>query len=88
MTTDKRIAALEARLAAAEGRLTIAEAILSAEELRRAGYHVQPLPNTGPGQIPPYVPPGWPWYEVTCGGGTVQSDTAPAVTIKPLGPAA
>ena len=76
MTPSERIAALEARLAAAEARI-------AALELREAGYRVQPLPGIAPGQLC-NPPPGWPWYEVTCGGGTVQSDTAPAVTIKPL----
>ena len=79
MTPEERIAALEARLAAAEARI-------AALELREAGYRVQPLPGIAPGQ-PCNPPPGWPWYEVTCGSGTVQSDTAPAVTIKPLWPA-
>ena len=79
MAPDERIAALEARLAAAEARI-------AALELRLAGYPVQPLPGIAPGQ-PCNPPPGWPWHEVTCGGSTVQSDTAPAVTIKPLWPA-
>ena len=78
MSPEERIAALEARLAAAEARI-------AALELREAGYRVQPLPGIAPGQ-PCNPPPGWPWYEVTWGGGTVQSDTAPAVTIKPLWP--
>ena len=100
MTASDSISALEARLAATEGRLrdaetrlaateqrlAVAEARIAALELRGAGYPVQPLPGVAPGQ--PYNPaPGWPWYEVTCGGSTVQSDTAPAVTIKPLWPA-
>ena len=59
MTQDKRIAALEARLAAAEARI-------AALELRLAGYPVPPLPGVAPGQ-PCNPPPGWPWYEVTCG---------------------
>ena len=79
MTLSERIAALEARLAAAEARI-------AALELRLAGYPVQPLPGVAPGQ-PCIPPPGWPWYEVTCGGPTVQSGTSPAVTIKPLWPA-
>ena len=74
MTTDERIAALEARLAAAEARI-------AALELRLAGYPVQPLPGVAPGQ-PCTPPPGWPWHEVTC-----ESDSIPAVTIKPLGSA-
>lgn len=74
MTTDERIAALEARLAAAEARI-------AALELRLAGYPVQPLPGIAPGQ-PCNPPPGWPWHEVTC-----ESDSIPAVTIKPLGSA-
>ena len=78
MTPEERIAALEARLAAAEARI-------AALEFRLAGYPVQRLPGVAPGQ-PCNPPPGWPWYEVTRGGGTVQSDTAPAVTIKPLWP--
>ena len=59
MTTDERIAALEARLAAAEARI-------AALELRQAGYLVQPLPGIAPGQ-PCNPPPGWPWYEVPYG---------------------
>ena len=74
MTSDERIAALEARLAAAEARI-------AALELRLAGYPVQPLPGIAPGQ-PCNPPPGWPWHEVTC-----ESDSIPAVTIKPLGSA-
>ena len=74
MTQDERIAALEARLAAAEARI-------AALELRLAGYPVQPLPGIAPGQ-PCNPPPGWPWHEVTC-----ESDSIPAVTIKPLGSA-
>ena len=76
MTPEERIAVLEARLAAAEARL-------AALELRLAGYPVEPLPGVAPGQ-PCIPPPGWPWYEITCGGGIVQSDTSPAVTIKPI----
>ena len=76
MTSDERIAVLEARLAAAEARI-------AALELRLAGHPVQPLPGVAPGQ-PCNPPPGWPWYEITCGGGIVQSDTSPAVTIKPI----
>ena len=71
MTLSERIAALEARLAAAEARI-------AALELRLAGYPVQPLPGIAPGQ-PCNPPPGWPWHEVTC-----ESDSIPAVTIKPL----
>ena len=71
MTTSERIAALEARLAAAEARI-------AALELGLAGYPVRPLPGVAPGQ-PCIPPPGWPWYEVTC-----ESDSIPAVTIKPL----
>ena len=70
MTTDERIAALEARLAAAEARIAA---------LEQRGYPVQPP------QVPfmPFAPPpGWPWHEVTC-----ESDSIPAVTIKPLGSA-
>ena len=74
MTLSERIAALEARLAAAEARI-------AALELRQAGYPVQPLPGVAPGQ-PCNPPPGWPWHEVTC-----ESDSIPAVTIKPLGSA-
>ena len=65
MTPSERIAALEARLAAAEARI-------AALELRQAGFPVQLLPGVAPGQ-PCNPPPGWPWYEVTCGqnsGGT------------------
>ncbi len=59
MTPEERIAALEARLAAAEARI-------AALEFRLAGYPVQRLPGVAPGQ-PCNPPPGWPWYEVTCG---------------------
>ena len=72
MTQDERIAALEARLAAAEARIAA---------LEQRGYPVQPLPGVAPGQ-PCIPPPGWPWHEVTC-----ESDSIPAVTIKPLGSA-
>lgn len=78
MTPEERIAALEARLAAAEARI-------AALELR--SYPVQQLPVITPMPPPCNPPPGWPWYELTCGGGTVQSDTSPVVTIKPLWPA-
>ena len=63
MTSDERIAALEARLAASEARI-------AALELRLAGYPVQPLPGVAPGQ-PCNPPPGWPWYEVTCSTDTM-----------------
>ena len=71
MTTSERIAALEARLAAAEARI-------AALELGLAGYPVRPLPVITP-MTPCNPPPGWPWHEVTC-----ESDSIPAVTIKPL----
>ena len=74
---ERRVRELEARLAAAEARIAA---------LEQRGYPVQPLPGVAPGQ-PCIPPPGWPWYEVTCGGPTVQSGTSPAVTIKPLWPA-
>ena len=74
VTDSERISSLEARLAAAEARI-------AALELRLAGYPVQPLPGIAPGQ-PCNPPPGWPWHEVTC-----ESDSIPAVTIKPLGSA-
>ena len=80
------INALERRVRELEARLAAAEARIAALELREAGYRVQPLPGIAPGQ-PCNPPPGWPWYEVTCGSGTVQHDTSPAVPTNPLGPA-
>ena len=75
------INALERRVRELEARLAAAEARIAALELRLAGYPVQPLPGVAPGQ-PCNPPPGWPWHEVTC-----ESDSIPAVTIKPLGSA-
>ena len=69
---ERRVRELEARLAAAEARIAA---------LEQRGYPVQPLPVITP--MPPCIPPpGWPWHEVTC-----ESDSIPAVTIKPLGSA-
>ena len=68
MTTDERIAALEARLALAEGRLAAVEAKIAA-----AGYPVPQLPVGVPG--PHYVPPGWPWHETICQSGEPHGPT-------------